>query len=233
MFMWLLLKHGPPHGYLPEPSKSVIICKSQEELNNVQSRLQDYNFKYCLGHRYLGGFLGSLDSQADWIQPKVAKWCEAVCTMSKAAVRYPQSAFAGLTKSLQAEWLYLQRVTPAMGPFFAPLEEALKQDFIPALFRDDNLPPDSRSLLGLVAKRAGIGIPNPVETAPLGFQASQETTYKLTLSLTHNAVLDMTEYCSTTHAVRTKHRGTREDDETAVLEDLLPTLPHHQQRRLR
>ena len=41
--------------------------------------------------------------------------------------------FAGLAKSLQQEWQYIQRVLPDTGRLFAPVEEALATEFLPVL----------------------------------------------------------------------------------------------------
>mgnify|MGYP007060078647 CR=1 FL=1 len=54
--------------------------------------------------------------------------------------RFPQTAYAGLTKSLQSEWIYLQRVVPDIAESFAPLEKVLAEEFIPALFGGEDAP---------------------------------------------------------------------------------------------
>ena len=78
-----------------------------------------------------------------------------------------------MTKSLQQEWQYLQRVVPDMGPAFQPLEEALCEVFLPALLQEE--PPGTLldSFCDLPVRLAGIGIPNPILTAPVNFATSQ------------------------------------------------------------
>ena len=39
-----------------------------------------------------------------------------------------------LTRSLACEWDYLQRVVPDCGQAFKPVEEALRETFLPTLF---------------------------------------------------------------------------------------------------
>ena len=39
----------------------------------------------------------------------------------RVARKHPQSAYAGLQKSLQQEWAFMQQVTPGIGDEFAPL----------------------------------------------------------------------------------------------------------------
>jgi len=54
--------------------------------------------------------------------------------MTKASESQPQAAQMALTKSLQFEWAYLQRVVPNCGDAFAPLRDTIKQKFWPAVF---------------------------------------------------------------------------------------------------
>jgi hypothetical protein len=60
------------------------------------------------GSRYLGGFIGEDPDQKAWIQEKTANWVTAIHELSRVAEKYPQVAYAGLQKSLQQEWQFLQ-----------------------------------------------------------------------------------------------------------------------------
>jgi len=224
-FMTLLQRHGPPRGYFPEPRKSIVICRTAAEQTRLTELLQKFEFQFVLGSRYLGGYIGSHDTMADWITPRIDKWCAGVRLLAQAARRYPQSAFAGLTKSLQAEWQYLQRVTPDVAPFFEPLETALAHDFFPALFQDKDFGHSNHELLGLAAKRAGLGVPNPTSTASKNLEASQDITGQLATSLVLTSDLDVTSYCQSVRTAQTRLRGIREEDEKATLTELLKPFP--------
>ena len=54
---------------------------------------------------------------------------------ARVAQKHPQSTYAGLQKSLQQEWTFVQRVTPGVGNSFGPVEDALKDTFVLALFK--------------------------------------------------------------------------------------------------
>ena len=56
-------------------------------------------------------------------------------TMSEVACKHPKSAYAGLQKSLQQEWEFVQRVTPNIGDDFGPVEQALQDAFIPYIYQ--------------------------------------------------------------------------------------------------
>ena len=47
------------------------------------------------------------------------------------AHKQPQSAYAGLKKTLQQEWFFVQRVTPGVGGKFGPGVEVLWEIFVP------------------------------------------------------------------------------------------------------
>ena len=54
--------------------------------------------------------------------------------LTEVSRKHPQSAYAGLQKSLQQEWAFVQQVTPGVGDYFVPVETTLKETFVPALF---------------------------------------------------------------------------------------------------
>ena len=60
----------------------------------------------------------------------------AVRELVKVAVKYPQLAYTGLHKSLQQEWQFLQQLVPEIRDKFATVEQAISDDFLPALFDD-------------------------------------------------------------------------------------------------
>ena len=56
----LLKKLGPLFGYLPEPARSFAICPlATEELARPIFEEADLPVRFCRGHRYVGGFIGS------------------------------------------------------------------------------------------------------------------------------------------------------------------------------
>ena len=85
----LLIKYGPAKGYFPEPSKSILICKADDQAA-AQVHLQPFEFKYLTGGRYVGGFIGAPDALADWLTPKVTDWVAGVSTLAKIARKYPK-----------------------------------------------------------------------------------------------------------------------------------------------
>jgi hypothetical protein len=115
--------------------------------------------------------------------------------LSRVARRFPQTAYAGLVKSLQMEWQYLQRGTPGATDSFAPVEAALASSFLPALLEESEAGVAKlRALLELSVRQAGTGLPNPRAKAERGLNASRESTATLTASLLQGTPLDATLY---------------------------------------
>ena len=85
-----------------EPEKSLLICKDSVTEADLEV-LREFTFHQSDGERYVGSFIGTKERRQDWLAPKVAAWTAAVEKLAIVAQRYPQSAYAGLTKSLQSE----------------------------------------------------------------------------------------------------------------------------------
>ena len=86
------------------------------------------------GSRYLGGYIGERETEAQWVKEKVEGWGDSVRTLSGVFRKHPQSAYAGLQKSLQQEWALVQLVTQGISNAFGPVEEEIAKAFLSTLF---------------------------------------------------------------------------------------------------
>ena len=59
----------------------------------------------------MGGYIGDREAEGGWLASKIKGWTESVAILSGVARKHPQSDYAGLQKSLQQEWAFVQRVT--------------------------------------------------------------------------------------------------------------------------
>ena len=66
---------------------------------------------------------------------KVAGWTESMETLAGVSRNHPQSAYAGLHKSLQQDWEFGRQVTPGIGDAFGPVDKTLRETFFSALFQ--------------------------------------------------------------------------------------------------
>jgi hypothetical protein len=88
------------------------------------------------------------------------------------AENHPQAAHAGLQKSLQAEWQFLQRVTEGIDVKCSGNEQELRTKILPALFSKESLTDSQRQLTCIPVKKAGIAIAAPTESAGGNYTAS-------------------------------------------------------------
>ena len=217
--MRLLEIRGPARGYYPEPAKSIFIPDKLEAAEECKRILEDLNFQHRAGARYLGGFIGSPETQQEWLRPQILQWVKGIELLAMAAKRYPQTAYAGLVKSLQTEWTYLQRVVPEIGEMMKPIEEAITNTFLPALLQEQGPTIEAmRQVLSLSVKKAGLGVPDPTHTANANLEASQKTTASLALalSLKEGTSLNTMTYASEASRIRRKGRSDRIAEEQAT-----------------
>ena len=80
-------------------------------------------------------------------------------TLSGVARKHPQSVYAGLQKSLQQEWAFVQQVTPGISDAFGPVEEEIAKAFLPTLFEGVGDGAPGREITRLPVKQGGDGPP--------------------------------------------------------------------------
>ena len=128
------------------------------------------------GDYYLGGFIGDADAKRDWLTGNIWWWSESVKLLAGVTYKHPQSAYAGLQKSLQQEWDFVQRVTPGVG-------DALRDIFVPELYEGMREGVPEREITRLMVKQAGLDLPDPTQTAPENWTASCVITGHLVAAL--------------------------------------------------
>ena len=131
----------------------------------------------------LGDFVINRPAKDSWLWDRVQGWIESVKNLSGVARKHPQSAYAGLQKSLQREWAFVQRFTPYIRDAFGPVEHALQEALIPALFKVLGEVTPWRGDTDLPVKQAGLALPDPTKTAPESWTASCVITGHLVAAL--------------------------------------------------
>jgi hypothetical protein len=156
-FAFNCYRHAVQH--FPEPAKSILICPPAD-MAAAKAALSRFDFRYQDGARYVGGFIGTEEAKEAWPALQIATWVEGIHALARISNHYPQTAYAGLSKSLQAEWQYMHRVVENAGDHFGPIEEALANVFIPALLGGKE-GGQLRELFTLPVRQAGLNLPNP------------------------------------------------------------------------
>ena len=230
----LIVRHGPARGYYMEPAKSILVC-AEHLPGEALDGLAGFQFKRSAGTRYLGGFIGAARKQVAWIRDQVDDWAFGVRRLAMVARRFPQTAFAGLTMSLQSEWQYLQRVVPGLADAFEPVETALREEFLPALFQvDATAAAANRALWALPTKHGGLGIPDPTTTGEALHRCSKAVTAVLTDALTPgSAPFALNAYLAEARAERRAHKLGKVHAARKSMMAHIHDKPHAVQRRVK
>jgi len=88
------------------------------------------------------GFIGEVNERDEWLSPRLPDFEHGIRELASAAKNYPQTAHAGLQKSLQHEWAFLQHVILDIGDHFQSIEDAISNDFLPSMFGESSLEED-------------------------------------------------------------------------------------------
>ena len=213
-------RFGPSIGYFAGAPKSWVIC-SEEVEDEVKEIMEGkgIEIQYTRGTRYVGGFIGSAAMEDAWITPQVDAWAEGVKALARVAIRFPQTAYVGLTWSLQAEWQYLSRVSPRAAEHLGPIEDALRKVFLPALFGRPNMTvsDEDRLLYTNSVKAGGLGIRDPCQEATALNQTSKEASKVLVHALVEGTDLSLTGHKKAVKKASATARASKKADEEAVV----------------
>jgi len=97
------------------------------------------------------------------------------------ATSQPHVAYAAFTHGLISKWLFIARTIPDVENLFQPLEECIRNIFIPAV--TGHSPPGDieRTFLALPTRGGGMGIINPIKMCLFEFSASQKSYHTFTV----------------------------------------------------
>jgi len=103
-------------------------------------------------------------------------------SLSKYAQDDPQAAYSAFTKGLSSRWTHFQRTVLDASELFEPLENAIRDQFIPALVGRE-VSDAERQILTLPLRHGGLGLTDPRETAKMEYEHSTQITNKLTAKI--------------------------------------------------
>ena len=78
----------------------------------------EFGVNVVQGQRFLGGFVGAKDEANQWASEKIESWVKSISILADVAKKQPQAAYVAVSKSLQNEWNYMQRVFPGCEELF-------------------------------------------------------------------------------------------------------------------
>ena len=94
-----------------------------------------------------------------------------------------------LTRVLQSEWTFLQRVLFSNDDSYEGIERVINNSFLPSLF-GSNITQNERLLFSLPVRMGGLNIKNPSFTSSLSYKASRDATSYLVNVIKENLTLN-------------------------------------------
>ena len=88
-------------------------------------------------------------------------WKAELDKLASIAKSEPHAAFAAFTHGLIGHWMYFLRTIEGTAPLLQPLEDSIRQHFLPALTGQSGVSDLERELLALPARHGGLGLVNP------------------------------------------------------------------------
>ena len=128
------VEHVPKYGYYPEVEKTWYVFKArnktitQDEFNRL-----GVSIKMTRGRSYLTDVSGNAETKDKWLGNMCVEWAWLVSTLAKVTHNYPQIIYGGFFVCFQAKWQHTQWVVTDTEVFLAPMEEATRMAFLPAI----------------------------------------------------------------------------------------------------
>ena len=119
----------------------------------------------CTGRQHLGAALGTPEFIEEYIVEKVAAWITELECLSQIARSELHAAFSAFTRGLTGHWTYFLRTIEGISPLMKPLEDTIRQQFLPALTGRDSPSDEELELLALPSCHGGLGLVNPTAMA--------------------------------------------------------------------
>ena len=164
---------GPDYGYYPNASKTWLVVKvgSLEESTAI---FEGTDVTITMeGRRHLGAAIGSTTFIQNYIKQKASTWIRDVEYLSSIAASEPHPAYAAFTHSQINKWTYFSRTIPDIEEFLKPLEDTIRQQFLPALTGQNAFKHLERDLMALPVRHGGLGIINPSKNVSTIYEASR------------------------------------------------------------
>ena len=191
-----LIRIGPMYGYLPQPTKSWLIVKTDKE-EEARECFEGTGIQITVeGERHLGAVIGSEEYKEGYVRTIIEKWVNEITMLADIATTQPQAAYACFVQGYQHKLTYFLRTIPGLEVNLVPLEEVIRHRFIPAITGGHLVNDAERILLSLPPRLGGLGIQIFTETARIEYDNSCHMTLNL-----KNLILDMNE-----EGGKTKHQ---------------------------
>ena len=223
---------GPDYGYHPNASKTWLIVK-EGKLKEASTLFQETGVSITEeGKRHLGAAVGTSSFVESYVQRKVSGWVHEVERLSSIASTQPHAAYAAFTHGLTSKWTYLTRTIPEITDLLQPLEDVIRQRFLPSLTGQNAFKDADRELMALPVRFGGLGIINPCQQSANNNNASKKITAPLVALIIQQSHTYTPETKTEQLKAKKAERTLRRQRDSAVASEIKDRLPSNLQRAL-
>ena len=174
-------KLGPDYGYYPNANKTWLIVKDSIH-EEAKSMFKSTGVSITVeGKRHL------LEQQLaqtssfvkSYVERKISGWILELERLSSIALTQPHAAYAAFIHDLMSKWTYLSRTIPGIGDMLEPLENTIRQRFLPSLTGQNAFNNVTSDLMTLPVRLGGLGIVDPCSQSAMNISASEKITAPL------------------------------------------------------
>ena len=175
---------GPKYDYFPKASKSYLIV-NEDQLPNATRLFDNSNVNSTVkGERHLGAIVGSEIYKREYVNDLVKDWNSQLCILSIIAENQPQAVYSAFVSGFKNKLSYFMRTIPDISNLLIPIEDTIRNRFIPAITGGRICNEEERRLLPLPTRYGGLAIAIFHEQADVEYNNSRRITAELTHSST-------------------------------------------------
>ena len=154
------------------------------------------------------------------------KYCITLHKVCVYFIKYALTFIHGLSH----RWTYLVRTIPDVSDLLKPLEDVIRQEFLPALTGRNAFNDEERELLSLPVRLGGLGIIDPSRQTALEHETSKKITAPLVTLILQQSSIYSTEVKIKQVQSKSNARTFRRQLHQTTANELHRKLPSHLQR---
>ena len=170
----------PKYDYFPKASKSYLIVK-EDKLGEARNVFNDSNVNITIEEkRHLGAVIGSNKYREEYMKDLVNDWNNQLVLLSSIAESQPQTAYSAFVSHFKSKLSYFMGTIPGISQFLYPLEETVRNKFIPAITGGHICSNNEPRVLSVPTRYSRLAIPMFYELAETEYESSRKITSELT-----------------------------------------------------
>ena len=138
---------------------------------------------------YLGAVIGSQQYKDEYVNELVTRWTKELKVLSQIAEIQPQAAYSAYVHGFRGKVTYFLRTIPDITYCLQPVEDIMRNEFIPAITGGNQCSDKERDLLVLPFRLGGLGLENITKISTREYERSRKMTKSLVESVIEQQII--------------------------------------------